>query len=767
MKKLLLYSLLLTSGVVASARSLSPAEALGRLPGMAMSRSAEVMDPVMTVGTADAPTLYVFNRPDGGWMIVSADDVAAPLLGYSDTGSFDSANLPDNFKGWIESYDRQISAAAAAGSTAYRPSRSADERTPIAPLVKTQWNQGSPYNLDCPKFNNISTYTGCVATAMAQVMKYYNWPPKASENATFDYKADGVSFTADFSNYEFDWDNMLDRYTTFSTEQANAVSKLMQACGYSIFMRYGTYASAAYNEMVGNALVTYYDYDYSLHNEYRAYHSSDAWENMIYDNLQNVGPMVYWGGAHCFVCDGYDKDGLFHFNWGWGGMQDGYFLLTALAPGAGGIGSGTGDYTMNQGALLGIKPSTGDDSQRQYTFRIDELNSVSASSSTLTILGKFANNSPYTVGGKVVYQVYSLDGTTKLTSCPTYTAFASWGIDTKTGNTTYLTQLIGSITGIPNGTYRVYPAIEIDGTEYSFQTPATIAGYIVVDYANGKLTSAEIPSTGELVIDDLSTNGDFYVKSKIKISGIAKFTGNGDTNTSITACLLREDGSVRANSTSPITLNFSEDGTPFEFIIPWFENDKSLAVAAGDYTFGLAIAENGLYKMLGTCPVKVYDQVITPTCTATVAVENPEAVDPENIKVTATFTGTAGVISDYFNLQLFRSSNNNVSSNLITNQWLDMYFSAGQTVTAERSFSLPDAVAGETYNVTLRDSRYKELKKVVFTIGEKSGIETVEADNEAPAEYFNLQGQPVNGDNLIPGIYIMRKGNEVKKVMIK
>lgn len=763
----LIYPLLFMTGLCASASTLTPSEALSRAVGQSISRSAEAIAPVMTFGAADTPALYVFNRPESGWLIVAADDVAAPIIGYSDTGSFDTGNLPDNLRGWLEMYGEQINAASAAGAEPYRVISRSSDKTPIEPLVKTKWNQGAPYSNDCPSGGTYNCYTGCVATAMAQVMKYHNWPVKANENAVFSYNWNSQTLSADFSNYEFDWENMLNQYYIgeYNKTQGNAVAKLMQACGYSVRMRYGSTASAAYSEQVGNALVTYFNYDGGLHNEFRSFYTSSAWEDMIYDNLKNVGPMVYWGGVHCFVCDGYRSDGYFHFNWGWSGMSDGYFLLTALAPGAGGIGSGNGDYTPNQGALLGIKPATGDNSSRCYTFRIDELNRVTISSSMLTIQGSFVNSSPYAVSAKIVYQFYNLDGTEKIKTCDTYTAVKNWGIDIVTGMTTSFGQMMGNITDVPDGTYRVYPAVEIDGVEYPFQSPPTIAGYVLVTCENGKPVTAEIPSNGELVIENIDTHGEFFDKSYIKISGIAKFTGDGDTNTPIVAVLLRPDGSVRAYS-GQVLLDFTHDGKPFEFTIAWF-NDKGLSVEPGEYTFGIARIVNGMYNVLGTCPVKVNEQVLTPTIKPPVelTVGNADAVNPESIKITATVEGNEGVVYQDLIFNIVKGITT------VKQQYIPYYVSAGQTTDVVFEAALPNAKSGETYYVyvmRLNRGKWESVSdNVHFTIGDFSGINDVAADNDAPVEYINLQGVQVSGDNLTPGIYIRRQGTSVSKVLIK
>ncbi len=782
-KSVLFLSLALMTGMTATARSLSPSEALQRVTGQSVSRSAGAAlasEPVMTVGSAGTPALYVFNKPEGGWMIVSADDVAAPVIGFSDSGAFDPVNIPDNLRGWLELCSEEILSASAAGAEPYvRTASRADSREQINPLVGTWWDQGSPYNNFCPLSSGRSTYTGCVATAMAQIMKYHNWPDKAGDKASFSYSWNGETISADFSNFEFDWANMSANYYygyTYTQAQTDAVAKLMQACGYSLRMRYGSDASAAYSEQVGNALVTYFRYDAGIHNEFRNYYSSSEWENMIYENLKNVGPMVYWGGAHCFVCDGYRPDGYFHFNWGWSGMSDGYFLLSMLKPTNLGTGAGNGDYTNNQGALLGIKPSDGTDSPRKYTFCIDELTQAYPGSGTyFNILGSFVNRSPYTVTGQFVYQIYNADGTQKVTSVTVDAQVPrNWGIDIVTGMTRSATQMQGRISGLADGTYRLYPAVLVDGVEYPFQSPATIAGYVLITSSNGKITDATIPSPGELVAENLDTNGDFFVGSDIKISGTARFTGDGDTNATVKAVLLNADMSVRAYSNENYTLNFTPESTDFEFISSWFY-DKGLAVEPGEYKFGIAISENGLFKVLGSCPVTVNARVPKPTfkTPVTVSVDNADAVDPMNIKINLSVEGLTGVVYRDFRLSVFKVG---VFGAAEVNETLPIYVSAGQTTTESITISMRGAIPGERYFVhALVDNAGRTEyvtdtdvnKRVYFTIGNQSGISDVEVDEDAPVEYFNLQGMPVSADNLTPGVYIRRQGSKVAKILVR
>lgn len=181
-KSLLLLGLLALGANGLDARTLSPSEALARAldttEGKGRRAPARAI-PALTLGSEENPAIYVFNSGDEGYMIISADDVAAPLLGYSDSGSFDPDNMPDNMRWWLERYKSQIETAISNNAGSFqkidRPKRAS-----IATMMTTKWDQGAPYNYLCPLLSGARTATGCVATAMAQVMKYHNWPDKAA-----------------------------------------------------------------------------------------------------------------------------------------------------------------------------------------------------------------------------------------------------------------------------------------------------------------------------------------------------------------------------------------------------------------------------------------------------------------------------------------------------------------------------------------------------------------------------------------------------------
>lgn len=354
----------------ANAAQLTPEEALQRAvaapQAKAMAKPMTAADTPVLVYTEEVnaqPAAYLFDRGEGnGYLIVSADDEVAPLLGYSDAGIIDVTDMPDGLRYWLGYYAAEIENVRTNGTVSVLAASPA--RKAIAPMVATRWNQSAPYNNMCPTSGSDRCVTGCVATALAQVMKYHNWPPKGQGSNSYTWKNSTLSL--DFSTVTYDWDNMLDVYDSSATAaQNNAVANLMYSCGIAVNMNYGTGASGAVSKNCGNALVNYFNYDASLRYLERDFYALSDWEDEVYNSLASGCPVLYGGqsesGGHEFVCDGYSSDGYFHFNWGWGGMSDGYFRLTALNPGAqgiGGAGSGAG-YNFGQDIIVGIKPYAG------------------------------------------------------------------------------------------------------------------------------------------------------------------------------------------------------------------------------------------------------------------------------------------------------------------------------------------------------------------------------------------------------------------------
>ncbi len=328
---------------------------------------------------------YIFNVPNqGGFVVVSGDDRTNPILGYSDQGAFEPGKMPPTMMAWLQSYEAQLKALgqmtaqeAQRQLSAPRGKAPVATRNSISPLVSTLWDQATPYWNMCPQFMSEDgssyelAYTGCVATAMAQVMNYHQWPKATTQpipSYSFTY-SDGFDFgtatTDELPVATLDWEHMRDTYTGAEDKvYTDAVARLMLYAGHAVKMQYGTSASGAYTDDIPGGFTNYFGYDRStLRIAFRNDYSQDAWDDLIYSELAAGRPMVYngtagSGGGHSFVCDGYERGDYFHINWGWGGMGNGFFQLAVLNPNASGIGgAGTGEgYNMKQNAIVGIQP---------------------------------------------------------------------------------------------------------------------------------------------------------------------------------------------------------------------------------------------------------------------------------------------------------------------------------------------------------------------------------------------------------------------------
>ena len=325
---------------------------------------------------AQQEPFYVFNLEGGGFVIVSGDDRTDDILGYSLTGTFDAKTIPNNMRAFLQQYadgiqylidnDVQLSPSNK------RAMRRAPEKTAIEPLLQTTWDQTAPYNAMCPEANGYLTFTGCVATAMAQIMYYHQWPTAITATIpayqTQNYEINMEEIAA---GTPIDWDLMQKSYSVLydGKPEEDAVARLMLMCGTSVEMDYGLQedgGSSATINAAYNALINYFDYEeQTIRLVSRRNYSYNDWQDLIYQELQANRPVFYSGqssgGGHAFVCDGYDKDDFFHINWGWGGHSDTYFKLNVVDPadqGAGSSNSADG-YNKEQEAIIGIQKNDG------------------------------------------------------------------------------------------------------------------------------------------------------------------------------------------------------------------------------------------------------------------------------------------------------------------------------------------------------------------------------------------------------------------------
>ena len=337
---------------------------MNRLPGirmMASNANLKLTHAEKSAVNAKANDYYVFNYDGGGYIIVSGDDRAEEILGYG-SGRMDVNNLPVNVAWWLNQYKQQMEwLIANPDAQVETPSQTLSTMltaTTVPTLMTSQWDQEEPYYNQCPKYNGSYCMTGCVATAMAQVMYYWKYPSELPALPAYTTAETPKFNVPALPGTTLDWDNMLDNYSTtnYNTTQANAVAWLMRYCGQAVKMMYSPDGSGAYTEDARDAMVQFgYSTDATV--KYRDDHSATEWHALMQAELVAGRPILYGGndysaGGHEFVVDGYNAStNKYHVNFGWSGYDDNYYALDAFK------GSG---YTFNyyQDMIIGVYPTS-------------------------------------------------------------------------------------------------------------------------------------------------------------------------------------------------------------------------------------------------------------------------------------------------------------------------------------------------------------------------------------------------------------------------
>lgn len=328
--------------------------------------------------STDESVYYVFSQPAGeGFIIVSAIDAAKPVLGYSTQGSYSEDN--PNFSYWMNYLSDQIVAAIEqniegdeATKREWQDLREGAGRelrasaASVPNLISTKWDQLEPYNKIVSPNPEDSIPTGCVATAIAQIMKYYNYPTHGTGSHTSD---GSPRYTVNFADATYQWNNMLDIYSegNYNDAQADAVATLMYHCGVAVDMLYTPKLSGALGFTTGNAFMQYFGYDKGVKIGFRDSYSTASWEELLKSELNEGRPVLYgsFGGSHEFICSGYDENiEQYYFNWGWSGEGDGYYAINALKPLIN--SSVVADFTNGQHITYNIKPDPEGTSRLDY-----------------------------------------------------------------------------------------------------------------------------------------------------------------------------------------------------------------------------------------------------------------------------------------------------------------------------------------------------------------------------------------------------------------
>jgi hypothetical protein len=329
---------------------------------------------------------YIFNTSNTGFIIISADDIITPVLGYSFQSTYSETNQPPQFIGWMKTYALQISDAISTKLTASAETisewnrlsantdnfNSAKGIMDVAELLTTTWDQGSYYNGLCPldaAGPSGRVYAGCVATAMGQVINYYKYPLQGQ--GSHSYTSNYGTLSANFGTTTYEWDAMPNHITAANTP----IATLLYHCGVSVDMNYAPDGSGAMMYDAANSLKTYFKYSSSIQSAYKSNYSTANWENLLKAELDNNRPTLYSGSdptsgaGHAWVCDGYQGTNYFHFNWGWSGYYNGFFYLDNLNPGG-------NNLTSQQSCIYNIKPGTG------YPYYCSPTKTLTANSGT-------------------------------------------------------------------------------------------------------------------------------------------------------------------------------------------------------------------------------------------------------------------------------------------------------------------------------------------------------------------------------------------------
>ena len=394
---------------------------------------------------ASSPLIYIYNFANSnGFILVAADDNVTPILGYSTEQDFDINAMPAQVAAWMKHYEKEIETAIQYNVFSSVNSNKWNEvlndtyiktrgvTTAVKPLLTTTWDQGQYYYDKCPydATSKKYAYTGCVATAMAQVMKYWNYPSTGNGTKTYTNSASATfkfgTLSANFGTTTYDWANMPNKLTA----KNDAVATLMSHVGISIEMQYGLDGSGAWITYDSRytpysnghlSLINYWKYDpSSIKSIYKTNYTDQTWTAAIKAEIDKSRPVILEGsasdgsGGHCYVADGYDANNYLHINWGWSGAYNGYFTVSNLVPSGTSTGGGAGVYTFNQGAVLGIRPPTSNLPIADFT--------TSSSATTIgrtVVLSDKSTNIPQSWNWNISPSTYSfINGTSETSKNP-------------------------------------------------------------------------------------------------------------------------------------------------------------------------------------------------------------------------------------------------------------------------------------------------------------------------------------------------------------
>lgn len=628
--------------------------------------SDEALQPVSFKGIHETPSLYIFNiKGENGFIVVSGDERARDILAYSNQQAMDETSIPDNLRYWLSVYEDEIKVLRSVDAGVQQIAPAQTTIQPVKPLLSNvKWNQNNPYNLLCPVIDsvkNTKAVVGCVATGMAMVMYYHRWPEKGIGSNTYTTTTLKIPLSLDFSKTTYNWDKMTPTYSSTSTsDEQQAVAELMYHCGVAVKMDYNTSSAAFFTDM-GRALINNFGYDGNLQLVHRNFFSRDQWQNYLLTELYAARPTLYGGtssegSGHLWVCDGVDQNGYFHFNWGWGGLSNGYYAITALNPTSLGIGGGTGGYNYYQQIITGMnRPNAGSKLQLSVYSNDPPTTSVASAkrSQTFTYTAKRVFNYgilPLSFQiGLGLYNGTTLMNTLKFYQINDLNSYYGWN------SLNYETLAIPA--GTAAGTYQLRLMHRVNDQQswtivpHKVGTPGYIQARLTTDSVFLSSPQSELPS---LTLDSVATKGNLYADKTGRFTVTLSNSGK-EYNSSVMVRL----SPVGTGSTFETTKEFLNvvNGESVSKVVM-----GTINVTPGEYWMSVHVdvANNyhtPVFQAIGDAvKVRVLPAPVTPpalSLTGLIAFPDNSSVFRNQASLKATIRNQGGMFENYLNAFLF------------------------------------------------------------------------------------------------------------------
>ncbi len=678
-----------------------------KMLGKVASERAVKKAPMSGTLQSTSAAYYVFNTSaNDAWVIVAGDDCSDEILAYGDEGGFDVNNVPTNVQWWLDQYAAQMTVVAKDGTPRAKvKAQASTTKNKIPTMLTCRWDQDSPFNNKCPQINGEYCLTGCVATAMAQMMYYHKWPPQVP--ALSSYTTSSGLAVGSRGDITLDWSAMKDFYVNGETgASVDAVADLMRSCGQAVEMNYGVNASGA-TAFLADVLVGIFQYSPKVRNVMHDYVGEEEWENIIYSELRAKRPVLFAGsklsGGHEFVCDGYDGEGLYHINWGWRGSFNGYYKLNVLCPSGGGSGSisGADGYVRGLNMIVGIEPNTESNAVNGVV-----VSSVSVTTQSVIRSGKTENFSDVEVscgfynlmGGQTECMLgWALYNGDELLQVLDYGGLTDWGY--LYGCSYPATLSFGA--GMGPGTYRLVPVVS-EGDENGPWRPADGSDVTYI----------------EATIEAVSRT-DRAGKALVLTPKGATDSGSGALETNYSLNYSDFTVAPNPNKVIEVMLNLSNSGTVDFGNIYMTVNGSLTTVAAanikpgesGDVYLHFVVNSTGTYTLkfytesgcVNELATKVVDVVNAAAATLTASFVSLDDCDPStyivdsdvfHMKVNINNTGS-DVYRDQIRLRLIRKIEDSQYGNLYGVKIQPVSIASGGSVQVECEFK--ELPAGDYY----------------------------------------------------------------------